>query len=109
MTILDIIPDLSFAVTITEARIEGGTFDPLDETPSEFRFAYSSDVTKPESRVQIRVTGDVTITKARIEAEHSGRAYSTIPPVTLARYIKKLLRLEIKAQIQELVKKETAP
>lgn len=109
MTILDIIPDLTFSVTLTEARIEGGTFDPLNEAPEEFRFAYSSDVTKPESRVQIRVSGEATITKAQIEAEHSGRAYSTIPPVALARYIKKLLRLEIKAQIQELVKKEPAP
>lgn len=59
--------------------------------------------------MQIRVTGDVTITKEQIEAEHSGRAYSTIPPVALARYVKKLLRLEIKAQIQDLFKKEPAP
>lgn len=105
---LDLIPDVALSLTVAQVDIEGGTFNVLDELPTEFAFTWSAVVGSGSARASVHIDGRVAIPLSRILAEAGGREYRAITVEALSRYFKKILRVEIKAQLLEL-KKEPTP
>lgn len=103
------IPDLTISFPITDVEVVGGSVGVLDEFPEKFDFTYTATVGKNGSLVRMTLTGEVSVATSELEALNASKPLAQMVQRALARNTAGLLRQKIKAQIQELFKKEPTP
>lgn len=103
------IPDLTVSVVITDVEVIGGPVGVLDEFPGKFDFTYTATAGGNDSAARMTITGEVSVATAELEAENAGRPLAQMNQRALVRNMLGLLRPKVKAQIQDLFKKEPAP
>jgi hypothetical protein len=103
------IPPTNFSGAIMHVTVEGGESSVIVETPDAYSFQWRADFGTDPTKAQMRLFGEVSVTRLEIEALNAARPLAQMSQRALARNTLGLVRQKIVAQIQELFRKEPTP